>query len=77
MQSKIQKAERELQARERKWMESEDSNFKRAASTGEVLETRSLPSSAVLLFASAMKALRIGASLLIEHGERNDSWSEL
>ena len=32
---------------------------------------------AVLSFASAMKALCIGASFLIEHGERNDSWSEL
>ena len=29
MQSKVQKAERELEARERKWMESEDSNSQR------------------------------------------------
>ena len=59
MQSKVQKAERELEARERKWMESEDSNSQRSPSMGEALGSRSLLLIAIPLFASAMTARRL------------------
>ena len=59
MQSKVQRAERELEARERKWMESKDSNFSTAPSMGETLATRNLLLIVILFFASAMTARRL------------------
>ena len=59
MQSKVQKAERELEARESKWMASEDSNSQRRPSMGEALGSRSLLLIAILFFASAMTARRL------------------
>ena len=58
MQSKVQKAEHELEARERKWMESEDSNSQRRQAWGETLATRNLLLVVILFFASAMTARR-------------------
>ena len=59
MQSKVQKAERELEARESKWMASEDSQLPTTPSMGEALGSRSLLLIAILFFASVMTARRL------------------
>ena len=48
MQSKVQKAERELEARERKWMASEDSNSQRRRALENLWEPGAFSSSPYL-----------------------------
>ena len=62
MQSKVQRAERELEARERKWMEIGGLQFSTAPCMGEALTTRNLLLIVILFFASAMTARRLAVA---------------
>ena len=64
MQSKVQRAERELEAREREKVDGIGGlQFSTAPSMGETLATRNLLLIVILFFASAMTARRLLSQL--------------